>query len=70
MKGLAEIVYGYVFPLLSLWKYTGKWGHTWREMGECGERWNEKNGFLMLYIIFLCFVKLVVLVKRTSEPSF
>ena len=38
MKGLAEMVYGHVFPLSSLQKYAGKRGHTWREMNECGER--------------------------------
>ena len=32
---------------------TGKLGNAWREMGECGERWNEQDGFLILYIIFL-----------------
>ena len=31
-----------------------KWGRTWREMDECGERLDEQDSFLILYnIVFL-----------------
>jgi len=54
-EGSIEMVYGHVLPLSLLWKYTGKWGRTWREIDECGGRWNGQDDFLILYI-FSCFV--------------
>ena len=41
--------------LSSLWKYVGKWGHTWKKMDEYRERWNEQDYFLIPHI-FLYFV--------------
>ena len=57
IKESTEVVYDRVFPLSSLWKHAGKWGHTWREMDEGGEQWNEQDVFILY--IFLCFVWLV-----------
>jgi len=55
MKGSTVMVYDHVFLLSLLWKYAGKWGHIWRELDECGEQWDERDGLLVLYV-FLCFV--------------
>ena len=38
MNGWTRMVYGYVFSLLFLGKYVGKWSHTWREFDGFGER--------------------------------
>ena len=48
VKRICGRVYGYVFPLLLLQKYTGKWGHTLREMDRW---WNDWDGFTILIII-------------------
>ena len=52
------MVDGYVFPLSPLWKYAGKWGHTWRVMDECGERCTELDDFLILYSLMFCLISL------------
>ena len=54
-KGLTEMVYGHIFPLLLLQKYPGKWGYTWREMDEYGRRWNKQDYFLTQYIYIFMF---------------
>lgn len=35
--------------------YAGEWGHTWREMDECGKGWNKLDNFFTLYIYILMF---------------
>ena len=35
-------VYSHVFPLL-LRECPGGWGHSWREIDECGKRWNTHD---------------------------
>ena len=42
------VVRGHVFPLSSLWKYVSERYYTWREIDECGKRWNEQGDFLIL----------------------
>ena len=54
IKGLAEMVYGHVFPLSLLGKHAGEWDHAWREMDECGGRRNDLDDFLTLNIIYWC----------------
>jgi len=38
LEGFVVMPFLYYYCRVS---YTGKWGHTLREMGRCGKRWND-----------------------------
>lgn len=50
--------YGYIFPLLLLRKCAGKKrGHRGKEIDWCGERWNDRDGFI-IFMQTLCSARL------------